>query len=80
MPASVEEELNSLLPDQKFDRRHFMQAGVGLGFAAAVSPIMAQTQIKTDTDGLVAGAVQIPVGKESIPAYRANYYSGNYRS
>lgn len=71
MPLFVEEELKSLLPDQKFDRRHFMRAGIGIGFAAAVSPIAAQTQIKTDSTGLVAGPVQIASGKDSIPGYRA---------
>ncbi|MFM8283970.1 MAG: dienelactone hydrolase family protein [Planctomycetaceae bacterium] len=40
------------------------------GFALAVQPIGAQT-ITTDTDGLDAGVVQIPVADGTIPAYRA---------
>ncbi len=40
------------------------------GFALAVQPISAQT-ITTDTDGLDAGVVQIPVADGTIPAYRA---------
>jgi carboxymethylenebutenolidase len=71
MPIFIEEELKSLLPDPKIDRRHFIRASVGIGFAAAVAPIAAQTQIKTDTEGLIAGAVQIATGKDSIPGYRA---------
>lgn len=40
------------------------------GFALAVTPVSAET-ITTDTDGLVAGEVTIPVGGGSLPAYRA---------
>lgn len=40
------------------------------GFALAVTPVSAET-ITTDADGLVAGEVTIPVGGESLPAYRA---------
>lgn len=45
------------------------------GFALAVQPIGAQT-ITTDTDGLVADVVQIPVGDGTIPAYRASPATG----
>ena len=53
-------------------RRAFVAAGLAVGFAAAVEPVMAQTVITTDTNGLVAGEVKIkaPDGVE-IPAYRA---------
>lgn len=40
------------------------------GFALAVTPVSAET-ITTDTDGLVAGEVTIPVGATTIPGYRA---------
>ncbi|HVF89820.1 MAG TPA: dienelactone hydrolase family protein [Blastocatellia bacterium] len=40
------------------------------GFALSVQPVSAQT-ITTDTDGLVAGEVKIPVSDGEIPAYRA---------
>jgi carboxymethylenebutenolidase len=40
------------------------------GFAMAVRPVSAQT-ITTDTSGLVAGEVKIPVGDGEMPAYRA---------
>jgi carboxymethylenebutenolidase len=59
----------SLPPD--FSRRDFVRAAVGSGFAAAVMPVSAQTVIHTDTKGLVAGPVSIPVGKFNMPAYRA---------
>ena len=41
------------------------------GFALVVQPIEAQTTIATDTNGLLAGEVQIPVSDGEIPAYRA---------
>jgi carboxymethylenebutenolidase len=67
MPGS---HLDSLVPTRPFDRRDFLQTTVGAGFAAAVLPVTAQT-ITTDTAGLSAGAVTIPVGDFKMPAYRA---------
>jgi carboxymethylenebutenolidase len=52
-------------------RRGLLRGALGLGYAAAAGPLVAQTAIKTPADGLVAGDVQIPVGAETIPAYRA---------
>lgn len=57
-------------PALDFSRRTFVQTAVGSGFAAAVLPVTAQT-IQTDTEGLVAGPVTIPVGDYPMPAYRA---------
>jgi carboxymethylenebutenolidase len=55
-----------------FDRREFFVTSILAGtFAAAIQPIQAQTQIKTDANGLVAGEVKIPVADGEIPAYRA---------
>ncbi|HVY42288.1 MAG TPA: dienelactone hydrolase family protein [Hyphomicrobiaceae bacterium] len=45
--------------------------GVIAGYAMAVQPVMAQTMIVTEPTGLDAGTVQIPVGSESIAAFRA---------
>lgn len=54
-----------------FTRRKFIIAStLAAGFALAVQPISAQV-ITTDSKGLVAGAVKIPVKDEEIPAYRA---------
>ena len=68
---SLKQELDSLVPGQDFSRRHFVRASVGSGFAAAVLPVVAQTQTKTPSDGLVTGEVMIPVGAFKMPAYRA---------
>ena len=63
-------DLDSLTPSRAFTRRGFVQTAVGSGFAAAVLPVGAQT-ITTDTAGLTAGEIKIPVGGSSIPGYRA---------
>ena len=56
-----------------FDRREFLVTSIFAAgtFAAAVSPITAQTKITTDDKGLIAGEVKIPVGDGQMPAYRA---------
>ena len=52
------------------DRRDFVRAAVGSGFAAAVLPVTAQA-IRTDSAGLTVGEVTIRVGDFKMPAYRA---------
>lgn len=64
------QDLDSLSPTRDFSRRDFVRTTVGSGFAAAVLPVGAQV-ISTDTTGLVAGEVTIPVGDFRMPAYRA---------
>jgi len=55
----------------KLSRRKVIVSGLGTGFALAVRPIAAET-IRTGSEGLEAGVVQIPVGaKEKIAGYRA---------
>ena len=51
-------------------RRSFVITSLTAGFALATQPISAQT-ITTDTGGLEAGEVKIPVADGEIPAYRA---------
>jgi carboxymethylenebutenolidase len=51
-------------------RRGFVVTSLAAGFALAVQPVSAQT-ITTDTNGLEAGEVKIPVSDGEIPAYRA---------
>lgn len=68
----MQEELLSLVPEvPEVTRRTFVVTSLTAGFALAVQPIQAQTQITTDTNGLVAGEVRIPVKDGEIPAYRA---------
>jgi carboxymethylenebutenolidase len=67
----LQQELDCLVPRRDFSRRDFVRTSVGSGFAAAVLPVVAQTTLKTDTTGLLAGEVSIPVGNFKMPAYRA---------
>ncbi|MBS9395935.1 MAG: dienelactone hydrolase family protein [Dolichospermum sp. OL01] len=56
---------------QEITRREFIAtAALTTGFALAVQPVSAKV-ITTDTKGLIAGAVKIPVKDGEIPAYRA---------
>ena len=64
-------EFGSLVPAQSFDRRSFLVTSLGAGFALAVQPVMAQTAIKTDDTGLLAGEVKVPVSDGVMVAYRA---------
>lgn len=51
-------------------RRTALKAALGVGYAAAAAPIMAQTAIKTPSTGLVSGEVTIDVNGFKMPAYR----------
>lgn len=64
-------DVDSLLPPLILDRRGFIVTSLAGGFALAAGPVMAQSAIKTDEDGLEAGEVKIPVKEGNIPAYRA---------
>jgi carboxymethylenebutenolidase len=66
----MHDDLRSLLPQTEFTRRKFVVTSLAAGFAAAVQPVSAQT-IHTDSAGLEAGEVKIPVKDGTIPAYRA---------
>lgn len=64
---------------KEITRRKFIAtATIATGFALAVQPVSAKV-ITTDSKGLVAGAVKIPVKDGEIPAYRAMpAKSGNF--
>ncbi len=64
-------EFDSLVPAKSFDRRNFLTTGLGAGFALAVQPSMAQTAIRTDDAGLLAGEIKVPVKDGEMVAYRA---------
>ncbi len=63
-------DVESLVPQVPFDRRTFIKATLGGGFAACVLPVSAQT-IHTDANGLDAGWIGFDSGGTLIPAYRA---------
>lgn len=58
-------------PKTRYSRRDFVMTSLATGFAAAVQPVAASTQVTTDAKGLTAGEVKIPVKDGQIPAYRA---------
>jgi len=58
------------MADGSMKRRHFVMTTLAAGFAMAVRPVSAET-ITTDTDGLMAGAIEIPTPDGTIPGYRA---------
>jgi len=64
-------ELDSLIGRTALTRREVIVTSLAAGFAAAVSPVRADTVITTGTEGLTAGEVKIPVAGGEIPAYRA---------
>jgi len=68
---NIKEDLLSLAPPRDYTRRDFIVTVLAAGFAAAVHPIAAQTVIQTDSKGLIAGEVKIPVKDGQVPAYRA---------
>lgn len=70
-------EFDSLLPEVPFTRRSFMVTTLGAGFALAVQPSLAQTAITTDSKGLLAGEIKVPVKDGEMVAYRAQPASGS---
>jgi carboxymethylenebutenolidase len=67
----MSQEMTATIPAVDFTRRRIPVTTLSTGFALAVRPIEAQTAITTDTTGLVAGEIKIPVKDGEIPAYRA---------
>jgi carboxymethylenebutenolidase len=52
-------------------RRTALKAALGVGYAASAVPLMAQSAVKTPSDGLTAGEVMIEANGHQMPAYRA---------
>ncbi len=65
-------EFNALLPGQSTpSRRSALKAALGVGYAATALPIMAQTAIKTSSDGLKTGEISFEVNGFKVPAFFA---------
>jgi hypothetical protein len=67
---AFERESEELLPRAQWTRRGFVMTSLATGFALSVKPVSAET-ITTDTTGLDAAEVKVPVADGTIPAYRA---------
>lgn len=75
--AEQSPEFDSLVPSVPFSRRSFMVTALGAGFALSVQPVMAQTAITTDSEGLTAGEIKVPAAGGEMPAYRAQPAKGS---
>lgn len=65
-------EFNALLPGQSTpSRRSALKAALGVGYAATAFPIMAQTAIKTSSEGLKTGEISFEVNGFKVPAFFA---------
>lgn len=68
----LQADFDALLPGQdRPNRRTALKAALGVGYAASAMPIMAQTTIKTSSEGLTAGQITINSAGFKVPAYRA---------
>ena len=69
------QDLSSLLPGQSTaagaSRRTTLKLALGVGYAAAAMPIMAQTAIKTPADGLRTGESVYDMQGFTVPFYHA---------
>ena len=73
--TDLKDQFNALLPGESTEagatRRTALKAALGVGYAAATLPIMAQTAIKTDTAGLTTGEEIFDVAGATVPFYYA---------
>jgi len=77
MSGQIAADFDSLVPEVPFNRRGFLVTALGAGFALAVQPVMAQTAIATDTQGLAAGEIKVKTADGEMVAYRAQPASGS---
>jgi len=63
--------LNSTSASHAPTRRLALQTALGIGYAAAAMPLMAQTAIQTSAEGLTTGRIEIDVNGFKVPAYRS---------
>ncbi|MDB5966117.1 MAG: carboxymethylenebutenolidase [Polaromonas sp.] len=68
-------DFDALLPGQSSEagasRRTALKAALGVGYAATAMPIMAQTAIKTSSEGLKTGETMYEVNGFKVPAFYA---------
>ena len=63
---SIDRESEVLLPRSQWSRRGFVMTSLATGFALSVQPVLAEV-IHTDTTGLEAGEVKVPVRERIDP-------------
>ena len=71
----LKNEFDALLPGKSTEagasRRTALKAALGVGYAATAMPIMAQTAIKTPSEGLKTGEITFEVNGFKVPAFYA---------
>ena len=72
---NLKTEFDALVPGQTTEqgatRRTALKVALGVGYTAAATPIMAQTAIKTSSEGLKTGEATYEVDGFKVPAYFA---------
>jgi carboxymethylenebutenolidase len=72
---NLKADFNSLAPGQTTEagatRRTALKVALGVGYAVAAQPIMAQTAINTSAEGLTTGEMSYVVNGFQVPAYFA---------
>lgn len=63
--------LNSSTETHTATRRTALKVALGVGYTAAAGDIMAQTAVKTSSDGLKTGEITVEVNGFKVPAYMA---------
>ena len=73
--GDLKTEFDTLLPGQSKEqgssRRTALKVALGVGYAATAMPIIAQTAIKTSSEGLKTGEVSFEVNGFKVPAFYA---------
>ena len=68
-------DFDALLPGASTEaganRRTALKAALGVGYAAAALPVMAQTAVKTSAEGLATGTITYEVNGFKVPAFYA---------
>ena len=71
MKLELEQDIRGHFPDKDYGRRDFLWTALGASAALAASNPASAQLITTDTDGLVAGDIMIPVKDGQIRGYYA---------
>jgi len=72
LTTDLKSEFDALLPGHDVpSRRMALKAALGVGYAASTLPVVAQTAIKTPSDGLKTGEASVEVNGFKVPVFYA---------
>ncbi len=72
LTTDLKTEFDALLPGHDVpSRRTALKAALGVGYAASALPVMAQTAVKTSSDGLKTGETTVEVNGFKVPVFYA---------